>query len=174
MKTSEILKRFYHHKEYPMADPVTIGAVITGLVGALTAYMNYRVGMKQAEQKGAAPPAKSEEAAKGETAIEVVKAGIERHGNEDERADLANFERNPQRYQYGLARALADIAAREPAFAQQLQTLAQQANIQTGGIQGSVNVSDQGKIYGPTAGVNTGEMSGTYTFNEKDDEDDQT
>jgi hypothetical protein len=160
----------YRVKGEIVTDAITISAVITGLVTALTAYMKYRVDMKQAEQKGASAPAKTEEVAKGERAMEVVKAGIEQHGNEDEHADLANFERNPKRYQDGLARVLTDIAARKPAFAQQLQTLAQHANIQTGGAHGNVNVSGEGKIYGPASGVNTGSI--TYAYNEKDDKHD--
>ena len=152
-----------------MADPITIGtAVITGLVTLMSAYMQYRASMKQADQKGAPAPAKTDEIKQGETAMEVVKAGVERHGNEDERADLANFERNPQRYQDGLAHVLTDIAAREPAFAQQLQTLAQQANIQTGGVHGEVKVSDHGKIVGGAFGVSTGEVR----INVRDDDED--
>jgi hypothetical protein len=147
-------------KEDRMADPATIGAVITGMVSLLSAYMTYRVGMKQAEQKGSPAPAKPDEATmkQSEAALTVVKQGVEQHGDDDERADLASFERNPQRYQEALARVLTDIATRSPAFAAQLQSLAQQANIQTGGVRGSVNVSGQGKV-DQAAGVNTGTMT---------------
>jgi hypothetical protein len=99
----------------------------------------------------------------------VIRAGIVTHGNEDEQADLASFERNPPRYADMFTRTLADIANRQPDFAQELRTVAQQANIQTGGVQGTVNVSDQGKIYGTATGVNTGTISGTYTFNDHED-----
>jgi hypothetical protein len=100
----------------------------------------------------------------------VIRAGIATHGNADEQADLASFERNPPRNRGNLERAMADLAQRSQPFAQQLQTLAQQANIQTGGVQGTVNVSDQGKIYGTATGVNTGTISGTYTFNDHDED----
>jgi hypothetical protein len=55
---------------------------------------------------------------------------------------------------------LARLAERSPVVATQLQTLAQQTNIQTGGVQGSVNVSEGGKV-DQAAGVNTG----TVTYN---------
>jgi hypothetical protein len=156
-----------------MAEPITIGvAVITGLVGAYKAYTEYKAAVVKVQAEQQAAPAKIEEVAKGEQVAQVVETGIEQHGNADERADLANFERNPERYREGLARVLSDVAAREPAFAQQLQTVAQQANIQTGGVQGSVNVSGQGKIYGAAVGTNTGTISGTYTIDD-DDKDEQ-
>jgi len=55
-----------------------------------------------------------------------------------------------------LSKVIADVAARSPAFAGQLQTLAQQANIQTGGAQGKVEISGEGKVYGPAVGLNPG------------------
>lgn len=153
-----------------MAEPVTIAAaVITGLVGAYKAYAEYRAAVAKAKDEQKAEPAKTEEAAKGEQVAQLVKAGVEQHGNEDERADLANFERNPERYQEGLARSLSDLASREPTFARRLQTVAQQAGVQGSGVQGNVNVSGDGKVYGTAAGVNTGTISGTYTFGEDND-----
>jgi hypothetical protein len=157
-------------KEGQMAEPVTIAAaVITGLVGAYKAYTEYRAAVAKAKDEQQAEPAKSEEAAKGEQVAQLVKAGVEQHGNEDERADLANFERNPQRYGEGLARVLWDLAGREPAFAEQLQTVVQQAGVQGSGVQGNVNVSGEGKVYGTATGVNTGTVSGTYNFAEDKD-----
>src|SRR3712207_2255631 len=40
-------------KEAPMADAGVIGTVISGVVSLVSAYMTYRVGMKQAEQQAA-------------------------------------------------------------------------------------------------------------------------
>jgi hypothetical protein len=155
-----------------MADPITIGvAVITGLVGAYKAYTEYKAAVVTAQAAQQAAPAKTEDVAKGEQVAQVVETGIQKYGNEDERADLANFARNPERYREGLAHVLSDIAKREAAFAGQLQTVAQQANIQTGGVQGSVNVSGEGKIYGPATGVNEGDI--TYTYNPTTDKDDK-
>lgn len=149
-----------------MADPVTLGVIITGLVGTYKAYADYKAAAAKAEAERKAAPEKTEQAAKGEQVAEVVEAPVQQHGNQDEKADLANFERNPERYRDGLTRALTDVAAREPAFAQQLQTLAQQAGVQGSGVQGNVNVSGEGKVYGTAAGVNTGTISGTYNFGE--------
>jgi len=146
-----------------VAEPITIAtAVITGLVGAYKAYTEYRAAVAKAAAEQAPPPAKSEAAAQGERDAPIIEAGVARHGDEDERADLASFARNPARYEGALARVLADIAAREPAFAGQLQTIANEAQIQTGGVQGNVTVNDQGKIIGPAVGVNPGTISITY------------
>jgi len=64
------------------------------------------------------------------------------------------------------AETLTRLADRSPAFATQIQTLAQQANIQTGGIKGEINVSGEGKV-DQAAGVNTG----TMTYQARDDKD---
>ena len=146
-----------------MAEPITLAAaVITGLVGAYKAYTEYKAATFKATEAKAPPHAKSDEAATGEQAAPIIKVGVAQHGDADEQADLASFERNPERYAGALSKVLADIAARAPAFADQLQTVAQQANIQTGGVQGNVNVSGQGKIIGTAVGVNDGTISGTY------------
>ncbi len=158
-----------------MADPVTISAAVIGaLVSLMTGYMQYRAAVETAKQNKKPEPAKPPEANQGQRALTVIREGIVTHGNDDEQADLANFERNPQRNRGDLERAMTDLAQRSDPFAQQLQTLAQQANIQTGGVQGTVNVSGQGKVYGPATGVNTGTISGTYTFNERDEDNGQT
>jgi len=149
-----------------MADPVTLGVIITGLVGAYKAYTEYKAATAKTGEKDAAPT-KSAEAAKGEQAAPLVKAAVQQHGSASDQRALENFEDDPDLYEGALKTMLTRLADRSPAFATQLQTLAQQANIQTGGVQGSVNVSGQGKIYGPAAGVNTG----TMTYHARDDKD---
>jgi len=152
-----------------MAEPILVAtAVITGLAGAYKAYTEYKAATAKATEQKAPPPPKGEAAAKGEQAAPIIKTGVAQHGDADEQADLANFERNPARYEGAMAKVLADIAAREPAFAGQLQTIAEQANIQTGGVQGNVTVNDQGKIIGTAVGVNTGTIEGTYTVRPDD------
>ncbi len=152
-----------------MAEPILVAtAVITGLVGAYKAYTEYKAATAKATEQKAPPPPKGEAAAQGEQAAPIIKTGVAQHGDADEQADLANFERNPARYEAAMAKVLADIAAREPAFAGQLQTIAEQANIQTGGVQGNVTVNDQGKIIGTAVGVNTGTIEGTYTVRPDD------
>jgi len=147
-----------------MAEPILVAtAVITGLVGAYKAYTEYKAATAKATEQKVPPPPKGEAAAQGEQAAPIIKTGVAQHGDADEQADLANFERNPARYEAAMAKVLADIAARAPAFAGQLQTIAEQANIQTGGVQGNVTVNDQGKIIGTAVGVNIGTIEGTYT-----------
>lgn len=150
-----------------MADPVTLGVIITGLVGAYKAYADYKAAVvkAQAEQKPA--PAKDAEVAKGEQVAQVVETGIQKYGRPEEQTALAGYQQSPQLFEPVLSKVLADVAAREPAFAGQLQTVAQQAQIQTGGVQGSVNNS--GTIKGNAVGVNTGTISSSFTFSEGDD-----
>jgi hypothetical protein len=152
-----------------MADPSIIGSVITGLVGALSAYMTYRVGMKQAEQNGTSKPEQSAEAKKGETALATIQQAVQQHGDDKDRNALAQFEADPEDYRDALERKLLRLAEANPAFAQQLQTLAQQAGVQGSGVQGNVNISGQGKVYGTATGVNTGTISGTYNINDDKD-----
>lgn len=148
-----------------MIDPATAGAVITGIVSTLTAYMNYKVGMRKAEQEDAArPPVPDTETVEhAEAALPVIQHAVNQYGNEDEKADLASFERNPQRNASNLERTLIDIAGRVPEVAQQLQTLAQQANMQGSGV----NISG-GTVYGSVTGQNTGTQTNTYTFGNQD------
>ncbi len=150
-----------------MADPITIGvAVITGLVGAYKAYTEYKAALVKAQAEQQAAPAKDAEAAKGEQVAQVVETGIQTYGKPEEQTALAGYQQSPQLFEPVLSKVLSDIAAREPAFAGQLQTIAQQANIQTGGIKGEVNVSGEGKV-DQAAGVNTG----TMTYQARDDKD---
>jgi hypothetical protein len=152
-----------------MAEPVTITALITGLVGAYTAYTQYKAAVAKAEVEKTPPPAKSPEATKGEQAAPIIKAGVATHGEPRDVKVVGNFEEDPETYQEALQKALERVATRSQPFAQQLQTLAQQANIQTGGVQGSATVSGQGKVYGTVAGVITGSVTSSY--NVPDDED---
>ena len=154
-----------------MADPVTLGVIVTGLVGVYKAYTEHKVAVAKVTEKQDAPPAKSEAAAIGEQIAPLIKTAVEQHGAAKEQTTLQLFEDDPETYEEPLKKVLISLAGRNTAFAGQIQTLAQKANIQTGGIQGSVNVSGQGKVYGPATGVNTGTMSGTYTFSHKDEED---
>ena len=155
-----------------MSEPITIaGVVIGGLVSVYKAYTEYKAATAKAIEAKAPTPAQTAEIEKGAHAAEIITVGVANHGDADEQADLANFERNPDRYASALEKVLADIAGRSQPFAQQLQTLAQQANIQTDGVQGTVTISGQGKIYGTAVGVvgSGGTVTGTYTFNEGDE-----
>ncbi len=152
-----------------MAEPITIGiAVITGLVGAYKAYTEYKTAVVKAQAEQKATPAKTEEVAKGEKVAEVVKAAVQQHGDDKDRNALIQFEADPDDYRDVLEKKLVRLAEGNPAFAQQLQTLAQQAGVQGSGVQGNINVSGQGKIQGQAAAVNEGTMTGTFNFGDDD------
>ena len=147
--------------------PITIGiAVITGLVGAYKAYTEYKAAVAKAQAEQQAAPAKTEEVAKGEKVAQVIETGIQKYGKPEEQTALAGYQQSPQLFAPVLTKVLTDIAARQPAFATQHQTLAPQANIQTGGVQGNANVSGEGKV-DQAAGVNIGMM----TYHARDDKD---
>lgn len=149
-----------------MADAGTIGAVISGMVGLLSAYMTYRVGMANAND--AAKP-DDETLQKGESALNIVRTGVSQYGTADEKTDLSSFERNPERYGGALQQVLFDIAARYPVFQQELESFARQNDVKPA-VQGTVNVSGQGKIYGNAFGVNQGNIEGgTYNINDRDE-----
>jgi len=138
---------YTQEEELAMAEIPILSAVINGLVSVFTAYTQYKAATKQAEVKQEAPPAQSAEVAKGEVVAQVVETAITKHGTEDERADLANFQRNPQRYADTIAAVIRELATREPSFAQQLQLLAQQANIARAGSN-VVNINNDASNYG--------------------------
>lgn len=150
-----------------MADPVTLGVIITGLVGAYKAYAEYKAAVAGKQQ--AAAPAKSAEIVKGEQIAPLVNEAVQQHGDAKEQTTLALFADDPNTYREALQRTLISLAERNPAFAQQLQTIAQQANIQTGGVQGSVIFKDNAKSYGPVAVTNEGTITTSYSFKDDDD-----
>src|SRR5262245_45005346 len=130
-----------------MVELPILSAVISGLVSVFSAYTQYKAIVHQAEAKQLPAPPKGEEAQKGEEVARTIETAIARHGTEDEQIDLANFQRNPQRYIEAITAVIRDLAAREPAFAQQLQTLAQQANIAQPGSN-VVNIKNEASNYG--------------------------
>jgi Na+-transporting methylmalonyl-CoA/oxaloacetate decarboxylase gamma subunit len=154
-----------------MADPITLTAVITGLVGVFKAYTEYKAAVVKASEKQEAAPPKSAEVTKGEQAAPIIKAAVAQHGEPKDTTVVANFEDDPETYQEALQKMLNRLAERSQPFASQLQRIARDAQIQTGDVQGSVNVSDNAKIQGQAVGVNQGTMTGTFTFG--DDEKDE-
>lgn len=144
-----------------MIDPTVIGTAISGVVSLITSYMTYRVGMKTAENAAAKPDDKTVQ--QGESALEIVRTGVSQYGTEDEKADLANFERNPQRYEAAFAQMLIDIANRYPVFAQELQSFVRQNDVQPG----SINISG-GTIQGNVVNQNPGTINSTYNLGDRD------
>jgi hypothetical protein len=64
-----------------MADPVTLGVSITGLVGAYKAYTDYKAAVTKATVEQTSPLAKSATATTGQQAAPLVKATIQQHGD---------------------------------------------------------------------------------------------
>ncbi|MBK9945508.1 MAG: hypothetical protein IPP13_28290 [Kouleothrix sp.] len=141
-----------------MADPVTLGVIITGLVGAYKAYADYKAATAKAQAEQKPAPAQSAEAARGAQAAPLVKAAVQQYGDAREQQALANFEDDPEMYAGALRTALTRLADRSPAFAAQLQTAAQHANVQGSGVQGNVNVAEGGTVNQAT-GVNYGTIT---------------
>lgn len=98
-----------------MVDPTAIAAVINGLVGTLSAYMTYKVGMKQADRPE--PVTEKEQLAAAVTDL------VQSHGTPDEALALAGFNKNPELFAEALRLALHEIASRTPAVADTLYEL---------------------------------------------------
>lgn len=141
-----------------MADPVTVTAIITGLVGAFKAYTDYKAAVAKAGEQGEPAPAKTKEAAQGEAVAKTVREAVARHGEPKDAKAVESFEDDPDTYEEALQKTLARLAKERPAFAAQLQALAQQEGVAPGAIQGAVNVSDTARV-DQAAGVNTGTMT---------------
>jgi len=145
-------------------EPIS-ATVITALVGLYTAYTTYKAGVAQAQAQGQPAPTKTDKAQQGEQVAQVIETGIQQYGGGDAQAALTGFTQNPQMFASVLEQALANLAQREPTFAQQLQRVAEQTNVaQAGGVHGTATVS--GTNYGQNIGVNTGTMNqSTQTIN---------
>lgn len=147
-----------------MADPVTIAAVITGLVGAYKAYTEYKAATAKATEKKEAAPEQSKEAKQGEAVAQPIKAAVAQHGTDKDVKAVANFEDDPDTYSEALQKVLTRLADNNPAFDKQLRALAEQHSVAPGSVTGSVNVSDSAKV-DQAAGVNQGMM--TYNAGQK-------
>lgn len=141
-------------------EALSIGVIITSLLSVMKIWTKYDIEKRKVASEGKPEPEKPAEADKGKKVAEVVEAGIETHGNDDEKEDLKGFQRNPERYAEMMQRVLSELAKREPAFAQQLRELAKEHKVkQSGGVHGEANIG--GNSYGQTAGVSTGTMTQT-------------
>lgn len=139
-------------------DPSVIGSMVTGLVGALSAYMTYKVGMKQAEQK--ADTAKPDKVKKGEAVAPLIEAAIQKYGRNDEKTALTGFQQNPKLFEAVLIHVLTDLATRSPEVAVQLQALSQQEGINTTGGQTAIGSNIYQADRGSAIHVNTEHQKG--------------
>ncbi len=111
-----------------MADSTSLTATIEGLVDTLNVYVAYKVGMKQAANQGTPAPPRPEDRLlrQGSQVHEAIKKGVDQYGDQYEQTDLANYEKEPDRYKDFLVHMLYAIANRSPDFSQELRALAQQ------------------------------------------------
>lgn len=105
-----------------MLDPAIAQMMITGLINTLTAYMTYKVGMKQAEAQQPAPPPPAT-VQQGEAALAVVERGITASGTPEAQTALTGFKQNPEMFKGLLLQVLTDLVQRDAAFAQEVQAL---------------------------------------------------
>jgi hypothetical protein len=139
-----------------MADPVTLGVIVTGLVGAYKAYTEYRAAVVKARENGDTAPPKDAIAEHGEQIAAVVKTAMHHHGDERDRHAVENFEAEPDDYRDVLERKLTRLAERDSAVAEQLRTLAAHVSDPIGGVHGRVHIGGDSSVSGVVAGVNTG------------------
>jgi hypothetical protein len=111
-----------------MADASRIDDVINRIVDLMSTNMVYRVGISDAGQN----KPDEEMLRRGEQATNIVRTSVSQYGNQDEKDSLANFEREPQRYQRDISGVLTDIATRTLVFMQELQSLIKQFEDESG------------------------------------------
>ncbi|WP_129676554.1 hypothetical protein [Candidatus Chloroploca sp. Khr17] len=153
-----------------MLDPVSLGVVITGLVGAYKAYADYRAVVEKARLEQHEPPAKTEAVSKGEQVAQVITAEVATHGATDVQQTLPLFEANPALFAVPLQTLLTQLAARSEPFAARLRHLADEVKLASpaAGMHGEVNLKDNAKAYGPVAGISTGDITWTGQGNADD------
>jgi GTP cyclohydrolase I len=105
-------------------------AVVAQLISALTTYLTYQDAVQQARQNNTSPPPAPDAAIvqQAEQIRQTLHDSLQQHGDEYERADLANYEQAPQRYHEFMIHMVSGIATRRPDFAAQLRQLATQLN----------------------------------------------
>jgi len=163
-----------------------VSLTLAAIAGIVAAVVKYLTASKGAEIVGEKAMEKVGEASGeglvniGKHAYDGIKHALIKRGEHAKKADnaLEDVEEDPtdEDYQRKLATELEKLAAHDADLhnlLEHLSTIVQQAQTQiSGSVQGLVNVSGQGKIYGPTSGVNTGTMmGGTYNINYEDDKD---
>ena len=148
-------------------DASLLTPIITGLVGAYTAYTQYQAAVTTATTRQAPPPPKPVEAAQGEQAALLVQAAVAQHGDTKAQTTLALFDDDPETYQEAVQRILVNLATQKPEFAQALQAAAEQAGLVRRDAGGQVTID--GNVYGAVVQDNSGSITSTYTFGRRDE-----
>jgi hypothetical protein len=156
-----------------------IGGIVTAVVKFLRASKAPEIiSQKAMEKVGESSGEELVEA--GKHAFNGIKQALTKRGEDAKKANkaLTDIIEDPadEDYQHKFATELEKLAAHDADLRnllEHLSSVVQQAKTQiSGNVQGMVNVSGRAKIYGPTAGVNTGTMmGGTYNLDDKEDKD---
>jgi hypothetical protein len=107
---------------------IPLTAAVAQVISALTTYLTYQDGVQQAKQNGTQPPSPPDPAIvqHAEQIRQMLHNNLQQHGDEYERADMANYEQAPQRYHEFMIHMVSGIATRRSDFAEQLRQLAAQ------------------------------------------------
>jgi hypothetical protein len=100
-----------------------IAAVITGLVSLMTGYMTYRNEKQRIEQPGDTEPDATSQVQEGKQALDVVREGIQKHGDTNDQRTLAGFEAEPDEYADMLKKKLTNLAQQNEHFRAMLTDL---------------------------------------------------
>jgi hypothetical protein len=154
-------------------------AAIGGIVTAIVKYLLANKASEIVEQKALEKVGESSGEAivkAGKYAFDSIQHALESRSDAAKQATkaLIDLREDPsdEDYQQKLTIELEKLAEHDADLSNQLEhlsSLVQQTQTQiSGNVQGMINVSGQGSIYGPAAGVNTGTMEGgTYNINDK-------
>jgi len=146
-------------------DPSLLTPLITGLIGAYTAYAQYKAAVAAKPQ--ATPAAPPPEAVQGEQVAPLVQAAVAEHGDPKAQTTLALFADDPVTYREAVQRILVNLATENPAFAQALAAAAEQVGLVRRDAGGQIHIG--GHVYGAVVQHNSGSITGTYTFGSQDE-----
>jgi hypothetical protein len=143
-------------------DPIVIGHIITGLVGTLSAYTTYKLGIEGLREKKLSQNSKEPEidTKKGAIIETVIDEGIETYGRAAEKLALSGYKQNPRLFEQAIIQVLSDIASRSPDFVTQLQNLEHLAEGRPNTIQTAIGTNIAQASHGSSASVSIGSKEG--------------
>lgn len=153
-------------------------AAISGVVAATVKYLLASKGMEAAAQKAAEKIGEMGGEGlinAGKNAFARLREALGQRGEDAKRARraLENVEEEPdsKAYQDKLIEELGKLSANDVQFRTLLEQLSAQVEQVGGasGVQGSVRISGDAKVYGDQFGVNSGSVTSSYNFTDRDD-----
>jgi hypothetical protein len=147
-------------------DPSLLIPIVSPLVSSLIVYLREEAAKKAGEKAAEIIGEKTGEAIVdiGPKALATIRGWFGKTNDPKAQKALINVEEDPADEDYGLklVKETVRVAASEPAFAQELKILAEQANIvQAGGTQ--VNIDNKAPNYGAQGNFNAPVSFGTPT-----------